>query len=93
MTLTAEGTMQTDAGPRYAKQLASHLGRRSTIEETDTGIVVVLTVGRCEVDITPDALELTATAESDEDLATVKKVVGGHLARFAQRNEITVVWA
>lgn len=42
MTLTTEGTVQTDAGPRYAKQLASHLGRRSTIEETETGVIVVL---------------------------------------------------
>lgn len=93
MTLTAEGTMQTDAGPRYVKQLASHLGRRSTIEETETGIVVVLTVGRCEVDITPDALELTATAETEEGLATVMKVIGDHLERFAQRNELTVHWS
>jgi hypothetical protein len=93
MTVTATATVPTDAAPRYVKQLASHLGRKATIEEQADGVVVVLTAGRCLLVATDTAVELSATAPDDESLETVKRVVGVHLERFGQRNELTVSWS
>ncbi|BBH65880.1 hypothetical protein ACTI_25650 [Actinoplanes sp. OR16] len=92
MTNTATATVATTAAPRYAKQLASHLGRRSEIKEIGEDIAIVLTVGECRLHSTPEALELTATADTEEDLKTVTRVVGSHLERFGQRNELAVDW-
>ncbi|BCY05347.1 DUF2218 domain-containing protein [Actinoplanes sp. L3-i22] len=92
MTETATASVTTDNAPRYAKQLASHLGRRSEIKEVGADTVIVLTVGECRLHSTPEALELTATAASAGDLQTVTGVVGSHLERFGQRNELAVTW-
>ena len=89
---TATASVATDNAPRYAKQLASHLGRRSEIREIGEDIAIVLTVGECRLHSTPAALELTATAGSGDDLAVVTRVVGSHLERFGQRNELAVNW-
>jgi hypothetical protein len=89
---TATASVATDNAPRYAKQLASHLGRRSEIREVGEDIAIVLTVGQCLLHSTAAALELTATAGSDDDLRVVTKVVGSHLERFGQRNELAVTW-
>jgi hypothetical protein len=89
---TATATVATGNAPRYAKQLASHLGRRSEIREVGDDIAIVLTVGECLLHSTAEALELTATAGSDDDLRVVTHVVGSHLERFGQRNELAVTW-
>ncbi|MBB2945235.1 hypothetical protein FB565_004968 [Actinoplanes lutulentus] len=89
---TATASVATTAAPRYAKQLASHLGRRSEIREIGEDIAIVLTVGECRLHSTETALEMTATAATEDDLQTVTKVVGSHLERFGQRNELTVTW-
>ncbi|MEU4562223.1 DUF2218 domain-containing protein [Actinoplanes sp. NPDC023936] len=129
---TATASVATTAAPRYAKQLASHLGRRSEIrylghsenehasqtghasenehagqtghasenehagqtgnENDNSDIAIVLTVGECRLHSTPESLELTATANSEDDLHTVTRVIGSHLERFGQRNELTVDW-
>ena len=60
--LTASATVPTATPERYAKQLASHLGRRSEIREEADGIRIVLTVGDCLLRSSDGALELLATA-------------------------------
>jgi uncharacterized protein len=84
--------VSTTTPERYAKQLASHLGRRSEIREEADGIRIVLTVGSCLVRADGDALELTATAAGPDELDVVTEVVGSHLERFGQRNELQVAW-
>jgi hypothetical protein len=92
MTEHATGHMTTTAADRYAKQLASHLGRRSEIREDAEGTVIVLTNGECRLVSRSETLELYASAPTGDDLAGVKDVVGRHLERFGQRNELTVEW-
>ena len=92
MTLTSQATVATDAAARYAKQLASHLGRKCEVVEEDAGTRLVLTAGDCLLTPTDDALELAASAPDEEALDRVEDVVGRHLERFGARNELTVTW-
>ena len=90
--LRSTASVATSTPERYAKQLASHLGRRAEIREETDGIRIVLTVGNCLVRPATDTLELIATASGPEELDVVTRVVGSHLERFGQRNELSVTW-
>ncbi|GAB3161772.1 hypothetical protein GCM10027059_12730 [Myceligenerans halotolerans] len=90
---TADGVLETDSGARYVKQLASHLGRRSRVESGDETTVIYLTVGSCTLRTTDTAVHLHAVGDDQEGLATVQRVVGGHLERFAQRHGLRVAWS
>jgi uncharacterized protein len=90
--LTAHADVATDAPARYAKQLLSHLGRRvpwTTEGNTSTaeiaGATGVVVVGE-------GVLTLRAEAPDAESLARVQHVLGSHLERFGQRNELAVSW-
>ena len=91
--LTASATVPTATPERYAKQLASHLGRRCEIREEAGGIRIVLPgSGECLATAREGALDLAATADGPEELDRVLHVVGSHLERFGQRAELQVHW-
>lgn len=91
--LTASATVSTPTPERYAKQLAAHLGRRCEIREEPGGIRVVLAdTGDCLLASRDGALDLSATAQGPQELDRVMQVVGSHLERFGQRNELQVSW-
>lgn len=90
--LGAIASVATDVPQRYAKQLAAHLGRRLEVQEDDAGTRIVFGAGYCQLTSRPGVLELRATAESSDALEQVKDVVGRHLERFGQRNELQVTW-
>ncbi|MFC9335769.1 DUF2218 domain-containing protein [Arthrobacter sp. NPDC057009] len=83
----------TTATPeRYAKQLASHLGRRSQIIDEPDGLRIVLETGDCLLQTRAGVLVMKARADSEPNLETVKRVIAVHLERFGQRNELRVEW-
>lgn len=90
--VTAGASVSTDAPARYAKQLASHLGRRSTVVEEEAGTRIVMQAGSCLLQPVDGSLELRAQAADEEGLGVVMDVVGRHLERFGQRNELVVAW-
>lgn len=90
--LTATATVATEAAERYAKQLASHLGRKSEVREEADGVRLVLGGGSCLLAPGATALVLGAEAPTVEALDTVTRVVGSHLERFGARNELVVTW-
>ena len=61
-------------------------------EEAD-GSRLVLAGGDCLVRPAGDVLELHASAPDADGLARVTDVVGRHLERFGQRNELHVDWS
>jgi hypothetical protein len=77
---------------RYAKQLASHLGRKVEVREENGGTRIVLTGGSCLLASGAGVLDLHATADDAESLDRVMDVVGRHLERFGQRDELRVEW-
>ena len=89
---TATASVATESPARYAKQLASHLGRRCEVREESEGIRIVFGDGDCLLTSTDAALNLTAVATGQDELDRVTHVVGSHLERFGQRNELHVAW-
>jgi MFS transporter, DHA1 family, multidrug resistance protein len=92
---TSVATVATERAPRYGKQLVSHLGRRSVgawDEEKETGSLV-MGDGAARVSLTsaPSALIIEVRAD-DDDIATYENVVGSHLERFGERDELAVEW-
>ena len=89
----AHAQVSTDAPARYAKQLTSHFGRKTTVEELPDGYRIRLGDGDADVLVRPNHLLLRAGAPSLNALATVQRVIGGHLERFGQPAELDVEWS
>lgn len=91
--LSARADVPTDAPERYAKQLVSHLGRR--VEWTTEGDTSTAQFGdgTGRVVVGDGVLTLLAEAPDEEGLARVQDVLGRHLERFGQRNELVVSWS
>ncbi|HYN93782.1 MAG TPA: DUF2218 domain-containing protein [Pilimelia sp.] len=93
MTLiTSRADVVTDAPARYAKQLVSHLGRRA--EFTTDGATSTATFGTAtgQIVVGDGVLTLLAVAADEAGVARVEQVLGSHLERFGQRNELAVTW-
>ena len=94
-TITSTASVATDRAPRYGKQLVSHLGRRSVGAWDEASATGTLDMNEDAAHVafssTPEALviELTST---DDDVATYEDVVGRHLVRFGERDELQVQW-
>jgi len=90
--LIATPAVETDAAPRYLKEVASHLGRKAEVVEEDAGDKPRPPVRDCLL-VTGDAtLVMRASASDQESHDRVTQVVGSHLERFSQRNELVVAW-
>jgi hypothetical protein len=85
-------TVQTATPERYAKQLASHLGHKLEVRPEEAGDRLVFGAGSCLLEPRADVLVLSAVADDPDALEQVQRVVGSHLERFGQRNELTVSW-
>jgi 3-hydroxyisobutyrate dehydrogenase-like beta-hydroxyacid dehydrogenase len=90
--LVAVAEVATDAPERYAKQLVSHLGRRLTWATDGPTSRAVIGTGTGTVVVGTGVLTLRAEAPDAETLARIQHVLGSHLERFGQRNELTVTW-
>lgn len=93
--IISTGTVATHRAARYGKQLVSHLGRKSVGNWDDTSASGTLDMGdgAAHVDLktTPDALVIMIEA-AESDIATYEDVVGRHLERFGERDELRVGW-
>jgi uncharacterized protein len=90
---SATAAVATEAPARYAKQLASHFGRRCEVVEEADGVRIVLGDGDCLVRPGDGVLDLRVSAPSQPEVDRLTEVVGSHLERFGQRNELQVSWS
>jgi uncharacterized protein len=91
--VSATAAVATATPARYAKQLASHFGRRCEVREEADGVRMVFGDGSCLVQPREDTLDLRVSAPSQPDVERLTSVVGAHLERFGQRNELQVSWS
>jgi hypothetical protein len=92
-TYTSRADVATGTPARYAKQLASHLGRRCEVRPAGEATRLVFgNGGDCLLTAGDGVLALRATAASRTALGEVEEVVGTHLARFGTRAELVVAW-
>jgi hypothetical protein len=90
--LRARADVATDAPARYAKQLVSHLGRRVEWVTEGPASTAPIAGGTGVVEVGDGVLVLRAQAADAETLDRVQDVLGRHLERFGQRNELVVTW-
>lgn len=95
--LQARAEVVTEAPERYAKQLVAHLGRKVTFRTEGGRSTAVFgdgtgPTGTGSVEVADGLLVLHAQASDRVGLARVEDVLGRHLERFGQRNELTVTW-
>jgi hypothetical protein len=93
MSLTARADVATDAPGRYAKQLVSHLGRKVEFAVDGPASTARFGDGTGTVVVGDGVLTLLAVAPDAETLQRVQRVLGSHLERFGQRNELVVSWS
>jgi len=91
-TVTSRADVVTAAPDRYAKQLVAHLGRK--IAFTTDGTTSSATIGGAtgQVVVGDGVLTLIAAGNDEQAVAVAEQVLGSHLERFGQRQELTVVW-
>lgn len=99
-TATRTATVATDAPARWAKQLASHLGRpgKMTAQDTPRGPHLSMALdgveATCLLDTTdPGALSLHVGAGDEAAADRMAAVVGSHLERFGAKAGLSVTWA
>lgn len=85
-------TFETDRASRYLKSLCHHFGRKVDAECTDTAGWVQFQTGRCDMTADDSKLALIASAENQESLDQVVKIVTSHLERFAFRENPALTW-
>ena len=90
--LTARAQVRTGTPERYAKQLLFHLGRRTTWTTDGDTSTAEIAGGTGRVQVGDGVLTLIAEAADAETLSRVQHVLGSHLERFGQRNELAVTW-
>ena len=93
MTFTARADVPTEAPGRYAKQLVSHLGRKVAFDVDGPASTARFGTGAGRVVVGEGVLTLVTEAPDADSLALVQRVLGGHLERFGQRNELVVTWS
>jgi hypothetical protein len=91
-SLISRADVVTATPARYAKQLVSHLGRR--IEWTTEGGTSTARLGTAtgQIVVGDGVLTLISSGPDEADVARFADVLGRHLERFGQRNELAVTW-
>lgn len=94
MTGRSEALVRTDRPARYGKQLVAHLGRRNGGEWSDSEQRgwIQFSSGRAELSCAEDGLLLAVQSDPD-NLPQLEDVVGRHLVRFGNRDELHVRWS
>ena len=77
---------------RYAKQLVAHLGRKVEFTTTDDTFTATIGGATAQIVVGEGLLTLVAAGDDEEAVALVEHVLGSHLERFGQRNELRVTW-
>jgi hypothetical protein len=94
--LTAQACVKTTlAASRYLGQLCKHFEHKlpATYDEGFRHGRIEFPFGTCVLAAeAPDALVMTATAATAEDLERLENVVARHLERFAFRETFTIDW-
>jgi uncharacterized protein len=70
----------------------SHLGRRTEWTTDGASSTAAIAGGTGVIEVGDGVLTLRAEAPDAQTLDLVQDVLGRHLERFGQRNELTVVW-
>ncbi len=92
-TVRSRADVPTAVPERYAKQLVSHLGRKVAFTVQGPTSTVQLDQATGQVVVGDGVLTLLAHGPDEQAVARVEHVLGSHLERFGQRDELVVSWS
>lgn len=92
MTLRSEALVATDRPERYGSQLAKHFGNKIEASWADGSGVIKFGGGEATLHAEDGVLRMRVSAADQESLTRLEEVVGSHLVRFGQRDELIVQW-
>jgi uncharacterized protein len=90
--ITSRADVTTGTPARYANQLVAHLGRKLEFTTDGPTSTAALGAATAQVVVGDGLLTLIATGTDADAVARAEHVLGSHLERFGQRNELTVTW-
>ena len=91
--LRSRADVVTDAPARYAKQLVAHLGHKLAFTIDGPTATAAIGAATAQIAVGDGVLTLLATSRDEPSLARVEDVLGRHLERFGERQDLTVTWA
>jgi hypothetical protein len=92
MTLSSEARVATDRPERYGSQLVKHFGNKVEADWTDGNGTITFAAGSATLHAEEGILRMRVNAADQASLTQLEQVVGGHLVRFGQRDELVVEW-
>lgn len=90
--LRSSADVLTDAPDRYAKQLVAHLGRKITFNTEGPASTATIGGATAQVMSGEGVLRMLVTGSDEPSVARAEEVLGMHLERFGQRQQLTVAW-
>lgn len=88
----SQADVATARPSRYLTQLCKHFAHKVHAEYDYEHGVATFEAGTCAMHAKDGVLRLRAEAGDDATLRHVQDVVGRHLERFGERDELTVRW-
>ncbi len=86
-------TIQTPSASKYLQQFCKHFAHKLVTEFSPEQGHVMFGEHRCDLKAQGDALTITVTAPTPEEVTRLKGVVESHLVRFMFREPPTITWA
>ena len=83
----------TPEASRIMQRLCFHFGRKVQAHCDAERGTVTFPWGACEMRATPTALHFTCSAEGEDQLATAREVIDGHMALFTRKAPLTLNWS
>lgn len=82
--------IKTTDPQRIMKRLSKHWAHKLDVVLEDNRSTITLPMGECLLICHEQILEVQLTANTDEDLTTLKNVVADHLERMAKPEELNI---
>jgi len=90
--VTAAAVVSCTEPDTLARAMGRHFGHKVPVEQTGAVTSVFLGAGRFELEPGERLLAVRASAESEDELAEVKRIAENHLARFARPEALDIDW-
>jgi uncharacterized protein len=91
--MLSEAQITTDKAVAYMQRLCRHFAHKVPAEFDDQRARVQFAMGVCEMRADRQTLIFQAQAADTAALDQVQQIVGGHLERFAFREQLKVNWS
>src|SRR5680860_361711 len=90
--MIAHALVHTPKASRYLQALCGHFSHKTTVDNDAARGHVTFPFGTCELRADATTLTLRVEADDAEAMTRAKEVVGGHLERFAVKDDLRVAW-